>query len=372
MKYIGILTAGGDCPGLNAAIRGLGKAAINNYDMQLIGFKDGFRGIFENRFVNLDSKALSGILTMGGTLLGSSRHKPHKMPVGNKTLDVTDVIKQNYEKHHLDMLVCLGGNGTQKNAYKLHKAGMNVITLPKTIDNDIDKTDFTFGFDSALGIATDAIDKLHSTALSHHRIIVVEIMGNKTGWLTLGSGIAGGADVIMIPEIPYDINKIAESVLERKRHGKSFSIVAVAEGAMSKDLFKRKKEIEDILDKEKDKDVRKNLKEDLKDLKRANSAHAYRVASKLEKLTKIETRVTVLGHLQRGGTPSATDRLLATRLGTACARYIHEGVSGVLVAAKANNTKAVPLSEVVNKTKFIPENHHWIRSAKKIGICLGE
>ena len=233
-KYIGVLTSGGDCPGLNAAIRGVGKAAQGYFGMQVIGFRDGFRGLMENRTMHLDHAALSGILTVGGTILGTSRDKPHRMPVGNKTLDVTDAIIATYERHHLDALICIGGGGTQKNALHLKQKGLNVITLPKTIDNDVARTDVTFGFDTALGIATEAIDRLHSTAHSHHRIIVVEIMGHRSGWLALGAGIAGGADVILIPEIPYDVEKIAKAIRQRSRTGKPFSIVAVAEGAMSK------------------------------------------------------------------------------------------------------------------------------------------
>jgi 6-phosphofructokinase 1 len=234
-NHIGLLTSGGDTPGLNAALRGIGKAAIRKYDMQVIGFKDGFRGLMENRIMRLDQKILSGILTLGGTILGTSRDKPHKMPIGGQIMDMTDVIAENYYKQHLDCLVCLGGGGTQKNAYELVKKGLNIITLPKTIDNDVVLTDMTFGFDTALGVAVDAIDRLHSTAHSHHRIIVVEIMGNRAGWLALGAGVAGGADVILIPEIPYHIEAVAESILRRARNGSPFSIVAVAEGAMTRE-----------------------------------------------------------------------------------------------------------------------------------------
>jgi len=231
-KHIGILTAGGDSPGLNAAIRGVGKAAQGHYGMQMIGFLDGFRGLVDNRIQRLGGETLSGILTQGGTILGTSRDKPHRMMFGGKTQDMTDVIVENYEANHLDCLVCIGGGGTQKNALKLKEKGLNIITMPKTIDNDVAMTDVTFGFDTALGIATDAIDRLHSTAHSHHRIIVVEIMGHRAGWLALGSGIAGGADVILLPEIPYDLETVAGAIRDRSRSGKNFSIVAVAEGAL--------------------------------------------------------------------------------------------------------------------------------------------
>src|SRR5262245_59457095 len=234
-KNIGILTSGGDCPGLNAAIRGIGKAAQGAFGMHVQGFRDGFRGLMENRTMALDREALSGILTVGGTILGTSRDRPYRMLIGGKEMDVTDAIVANYEKHHLDVLVCLGGGGTQKNALYLKEKGLNVITLPKTIDNDVAMTDVTFGFDTALGIATEAIDRLHSTAHSHHRIVLVEVMGHNAGWLTLGAGIAGGADVILIPEIPYDVAAVADAIRWRRQRGKRFSIVAVAEGALSKD-----------------------------------------------------------------------------------------------------------------------------------------
>ena len=234
-KRIGILTAGGDSPGLNAAIRGVGKTALGFYGMEILGFRDGFRGIVEDRRLKLDKSTLAGILTVGGTILGTSRDKPHRMLIDGRTRDMTDVIVENYEKLGLDALVCLGGGGTQKNALHLSKAGLNIITLPKTIDNDVAMTDSTFGFATALDIATETIDRLHSTAHSHHRIIVAEIMGHRAGWLTLGAGIAGGADVILIPEIPYDVENIAEAIKRRSRRGTNFSIVAVAEGAMSID-----------------------------------------------------------------------------------------------------------------------------------------
>ncbi len=234
-KHIGILTAGGDSPGLNAAIRGVGKAAQSHYNMQMIGFLDGFRGLVDNRSIRMEGNMLSGILTRGGTILGTSRDKPHRMMFGGKKQDMTNVIVENYNSHQLDALVCIGGGGTQKNALELMDKGLNIITLPKTIDNDVGMTDTTFGFDTALGIATDAIDRLHSTAHSHHRIIVVEIMGHRAGWLALGSGIAGGADVILLPEIPYDLDTVATDIRSRVRGGKKFSIVAVSEGALPKD-----------------------------------------------------------------------------------------------------------------------------------------
>lgn len=369
-KYIGILTSGGDSPGLNAAIRGVGKAALNHYGMQIIGFRDGFRGLMENRVMRLDGGELSDILTRGGTILGTSRDKPHRMPVGGKLLDMTDVIVGNYHDNHLDALVCLGGGGTMKNALRLKEKGLNVITLPKTIDNDVALTDITFGFDTALGIATDAIDRLHSTAHSHHRIIVVEIMGHRAGWLALGAGIAGGADVILIPEIPYDVASVAEAIRERSRRGKPFSIVAVAEGAISI------QEHTDLLAAQKKKTGSKqkpSKKTDAEELPEAQYAEkTVRLAKQLELLTGLESRITILGHLQRGGIPSAADRLLATRLGTACTDLINKSHYGVMVAAREDGTKAVKLEDVAGKVKAVPPDHPWVLSARHVGTSMGD
>ncbi len=367
-KYIGILTSGGDSPGLNAAIRGVGKAALNHYGMHIIGFRDGFRGLMENRTMRLDSGELSDILTRGGTILGTSRDKPHRMPVGGKVLDMTDVIVGNYHDNHLDALVCLGGGGTQKNALRLKEKGLNIITLPKTIDNDVAMTDTTFGFDTALGIATEAIDRLHSTAHSHHRIIVVEIMGHRAGWLALGAGIAGGADVILIPEIPYDVESVAEAIRERSRGGKPFSIVAVAEGAISKQDFLAQLAAQE----KKTKGKKKGSADAPQSTEIQYADHTLRLAKKLEQLTGLEARVTILGHLQRGGIPSAADRLLATRLGTACADLISKGHYGVMVAAKGDETRAVKLEDVAGKVKTVPPDHPWVASARRVGTNLGD
>ena len=371
-KYIGLLTSGGDCPGLNAAIRAIGKSAISSSGMEVIGFKDGFRGLMENRAVQLENDLLSGILTLGGTILGTSRDKPHKMSMGGKLVDMTDVIVENYHNHHLDALVCLGGGGTIKNAYRLAQKGLNIITLPKTIDNDVEGTDITFGFDTALDVAVDAIDRLHSTATSHHRIMVVEIMGHRAGWLTLGAGIAGGADAILIPEIPYSVNIVAESILDRSRKGKHFSIVAVAEGAMSVDEYKKRQLLRDKIQKEEDPDKRKTLKSNLREMEALHNGNTIRLSAELEKMTGLESRVTILGHIQRGGTPSAADRLLATRLGTAAVEFINKGSSGIMVASRRDDTVAVPLEEVVGKTRLVPIDHEWLRSARKVGTCLGD
>jgi 6-phosphofructokinase len=370
-KYVGVLTAGGDTPGLNAALRGLGKSAHAAFDMQLIGFYDGFRGLMQDRMVNLDESALSGILTTGGTILGTSRDKPDRMPVGGKLMDMTDAMADTYHRHHLDVLVCIGGGGTQKNAYKLVEKGLNIITMPKSIDNDVSCTDVSIGFDTALGIATDAIDRLHSTAHSHHRIVVVELMGHNTGWLALGAGVAGGADVILIPEIPYDTEVVAEAILERSRGGKRFSIVAVSEGAMSKeddkiyqDLLKDKKKADKKSDKA-------EVKAKLADFQTNHTGNTMRLAQELEQLTGLESRVTILGYVQRGGTPSAMDRLLATELGTATAALIDKGEKGVMVAVRGSVMEPVGLENVVNQRRTVPLDHIWVHTARRVGTCLG-
>jgi ATP-dependent phosphofructokinase / diphosphate-dependent phosphofructokinase len=388
-KCVGVLTAGGDSPGLNAALRGMGKAAIESYGMQIIGFKDGFRGLMQDRIMYLESSNLSGILTVGGTILGTSRDKPNAMPVGNKVMDMTDAMVDIYKKHHLDVLICLGGGGTQKSALKLMQKGINVITMPKTIDNDVARTDVTFGFDTALGIATEAIDRLHSTAHSHHRIILVEVMGHRAGWLALGAGIAGGADVILLPEIPYDINKVSEAILRRSRGGKHFSIIAVSEGAMSiedaqflaksetekaeeKKKKKEKETLEEPKKEKKEKKVKEGKEGDGEDVDSYATSKTFKLARQLEALTGLESRVTILGYLQRGGAPSAGDRLLATRLGTACAALVEEGKYGVMVASRGDGTEPVPIEEVAGNRKIVPADHPWIESARRVGTCLGD
>jgi 6-phosphofructokinase 1 len=371
-KFIGILTAGGDSPGLNAAIRAVGKSAIGTYGMQVIGFRDGFRGLMANRTIRLDETTLSGILTVGGTILGTSRDKPHRMLIGGKTLDMTDAIIDIYHKHHLDALVCLGGGGTQKNALHLARKGLNIITLPKTIDNDVAMTDMTFGFDTAMSIATEAIDRLHSTAHSHHRIVVVGIMGHNAGWLALGAGIAGGANVILIPEIPYDIEVVADAIRQRSRAGKNFSIVAVAEGARSKENAILWQTAIEAKENAENKQQKQEAKARLEELIVQQADNTLRLSKALEKLTASESRMTILGYLQRGGTPSAADRLLATRLGTACTALINKGIFGVMVAIHGEQAVPVPLEEVVGKCKTIPLDHPWLETARLVGISLGD
>lgn len=371
-KKVGILTAGGDSPGLNAAIRGFGKAALSYHGMELIGFKDGIRGLAEGRYMNLDSDVLSGILTQGGTILGTSRDKPHRMMVDGEVRDMIPTIVENYERAGLEALVCIGGGGTAKNAYRLSQAGLNVIHLPKTIDNDIAHTDTSFGFSTALGIATDAIDRLHSTAHSHHRVIVVEIMGHKAGWLALGAGIAGGADIILIPEIPYSVDSIARSITQRAEHGRAFSVVAIAEGA---------RDLQDTADLEAAEALVKGAKS--ADAKAAAKAHrgniisshrenAFALADALEAKTGLESRVTVLGYVQRGGTPDYQDRLLGTLLGGAGADLVQDGIYGITVASQGQSAVPVPLEEVAGNLKTVPLDHPWVTAARHVGTGLGD
>ena len=333
--------------------------------------------------MTLDDKALSGILTLGGTILGTSRDKPHKMPMGGEILDMRHVAVENVEKHQIECLVCLGGGGTQKNAMRLHKAGIDVLTLPKTIDNDVAETDITFGFDTAMTIATDAIDRLHTTATSHHRIIVCEIMGHNSGWLALGAGISGGADVILIPEIPYDLNAVAEHLLARRRNGKRFSIIAVAEGAMSiEEIEEKEKKKQEKKDRnKKDGDSKKKKKDKSEDgrLKDADGipynlvqeSKASRLTRQLQKLTGIEARVTALGHVQRGGIPTATDRMYSTLLGTKAAALLAEGTYNVMVAVRGTRCVPVPLERVAGKKKTVPPDHPWVEAARLVGTCMG-
>lgn len=369
-KNIGILTAGGDSPGLNAAIRAIGKSAIREHGWNVIGFRDGFRGLMQNRFVRLDSEVLSGILTLGGTILGTGREKIHKMDVGGQRMDVRDVMLEVFNDHQLDALVCLGGGGTQANALRLTERGMPVVTLPKTIDNDVWGTDRTLGFDTALNIATEAVDRLHSTAHSHHRIIVVEIMGHNAGWLTLGAGLSGGADVILIPEIPYSIELVAESIRNRRSSGSTFSIVAVAEGAidhaLAADLAALKERASGS-----EAEQRSALKGEIKQMFSSRPT-TVKIARQLEEMTGLESRVTILGHIQRGGTPSPVDRILATTLGTACTEVIDRDEFGVMIAARGDDYVTVPLRDVAGKRSIVPEDHRWITAARSLGVCMGD
>ncbi|HEY3446994.1 MAG TPA: ATP-dependent 6-phosphofructokinase [Myxococcales bacterium] len=387
-RCIGILTAGGDCPGLNAAIRGVAKAAIAEYGMKVIGVLDGFRGLVENRTVPLDGHAVSGILNLGGTILGTSRDRPQKLLMGDRELDMSSAAVDNASRLGIDTLVCLGGGGTQKNALVLQKAGLDVLTLPKTIDNDVAGTDVSFGFDTALTIATEAIDRLHTTATSHNRLIVCEVMGHNAGWLALGAGIAGGADVVLIPEIPYDLSVVAEHLFDRRRHGKRFSLIVVAEGARSK------AEVASELA------SGRRGKSGKKSRAKAGAVHgrggpaadviaapagaheptfhlvqepmASRFARQLQQLTGTEARVTSLGHVQRGGSPTAADRILCTRLGSRAAELLAEGVSGAMVAVQGEKCEPVGLEKVAGFKKIVPPDHPWLSTARLVETCLGE
>ncbi len=340
--------------------------------MEVLGFRDGFVGLMQDRYVRLESEDLSGILTRGGTVLGTSRVKVDKIDTRDgDRVDGREKMREVVEKHELEALVCLGGDGTAKNALKLFDIGVPVLTLPKTIDNDVVGTDVTFGFDTAMYIATEAIDRLHSTAHSHHRIMVVEVMGHSVGWLALGAGLAGGADVILMPEIPYDVEAVASSIGARRAAGSTFSIVAVAEGAISRDDAA----IRDSMEEQRqaaDRRSQKAIKKKLKEFEGARAGGTAQLASTLAGLTGLESRITILGHVQRGGTPTPADRLLATRLGAATADYIADGVSGVLVAARGESTEAVPLKKVAGKRKTIPLDHHWIETGRHLGIALGD
>jgi ATP-dependent phosphofructokinase / diphosphate-dependent phosphofructokinase len=355
-KTFGILTAGGDCPGLNAAIRGVCRAAHDRYGMKIIGIADGFRGLIDGNVHPLNPADFSGILTRGGTILGASREKPFKDDVGDAGEIVGEkvaAIKKTYRKLGLDCLVVIGGNGTNTTGYRLSQEGLNVVGLPKTIDNDIVGTDRTFGFQSALAIGTEAIDRLHSTAQSHSRVIVIELMGHKAGWLALYAGVAGGGDVILIPEIPYDIKAIGRHLEHRANSGKTFSIVVVAEGALSVEEGKMEKR------------DRKKYRID------NGPSVAYRVAREIQAETSMETRATVLGYVQRGGIPSASDRVLATSLGTATADILAKGDYGRMVALDGDIITSVNLSVPEGKVKTVSENHYMLDTAIAVGTCLG-
>lgn len=371
-KKVGILTAGGDSPGLNAAIRAFGKTAIGHYRMDLIGFRDGVTGLVENRYDVLDGKVLSGILTVGGTILGTSRDKVHRFATPDGPVDMVPQVVENYERAGLDALIMLGGGGTAKNAKRLVDAGLNVIHLPKTIDNDIAETDTTFGFATATEIATEAIDRVHSTAHSHHRIILTEIMGHRAGWLTLGAGIAGGADIILIPEIPYTVESVANTIKERTRRGSSFSVVAVAEGARDVDDAADYEAARLLVKAAKTPEQQRAAKAHLRNVEDTQREHTFKLARELEAATGLEARVSILGYVQRGGSPSAADRVLATRLGTVAADLVAEGEFGVMVASKGEEAVPVPLDLVAGRTKLVPPDHAWVQAARKVGTGLGD
>ncbi|MDR2739504.1 MAG: 6-phosphofructokinase [Treponema sp.] len=357
-KTFGILTAGGDCPGLNAAIRGVCRAAHDRYGMIAVGIANGYRGLIDEDWRILRPVDFMGILTRGGTILGTSREKPFKARSREYNNDIGEdkvgAIKETYRSLKLDCLVVLGGNGTNTTGYLLSREGLNILGLPKTIDNDIMGTDRTFGFHSALSIATEAIDRLHSTAQSHSRVMIIELMGHKAGWLSLYAGVAGGGDIILIPEIPYDIKVIARHLEKRTQSGRSFSIVVAAEGAMSMEEAKMEKK------------ERKKHREQT-----GSPSIAYRLAREIEAETGLETRATVLGYTQRGGIPSASDRVLATSLGTEAAKLLARGDYGKMVALQGDTIGAVDLSIPAGKIKTVPADHYMIDTAMAVGTCLG-
>ena len=337
---VGILSSGGDCPGINATIRGVGKTAVNHFGMDVIGICDGFQGLLNGEYISLDDKSLSGLLSLGGTILGTSREKPFRKLLDGNNDTKPQIIIDNYKKLGLDCLVCIGGNGTQKTAYKVSQLGVNVIGIPKTIDNDVYGTDVTFGFNTAIDIATEAIDRLHSTASSHKRVMVIELMGHKAGWITLYAGMAGGADIILLPELGCDINKVNKAILNRVKKDKAYSIVAVGEGL--------------------------ELNEGGKGI-----SPASRISKLIQEATGLETRETILGYVQRGGSPSAFDRNLATRLGGHATELIAKGKFGRMVSLTDDKISSVPLEEVAGKLKLVTPDHDLILHGKRMGISFG-
>ena len=331
------MTSGGDCPGINATIRGVCKTAVNHYGMEVTGIHSGFLGLLENDFEELTDASMSGLLNRGGTILGTSREKPFKKNASPEQQERRQLILDNIEKMQLDAIVCIGGNGTQKSAAKLAGIGIPVVSIPKTIDNDVWGTDLTFGFDTAVTIATDAIDRLHSTASSHKRVMVIEVMGHKAGWIALYSGMAGGGDVILLPEIPYNIQNIRDAIIERINKGRTYSIIVVAEGIPT-DGVKR--------------------------------AGEY-MAQMIEYETGIETRETVLGYIQRGGSPTPFDRNLATRMGGHATELIAQGNFNRMVAMKGNDIISVPLEEIAGRLKTVPVDHDLVVQGRRMGICFG-
>ena len=356
IKTIGILTSGGDAPGLNAAIRALCIAGKNKYGMKFVGVRNGYRGLIDGDCFKMDNMDFDSMINMGGTVLGTSRVKPFKNPVPDPKTGLlpVDGIKQTFKKFKLDALVCIGGNGTNTTASLLSDEGFNVIGLPKTIDNDIVGTDETFGFRTAIDVATNGIEAIRTTARSHSRVMVVEIMGHKVGWLGLYAGIAGNADAILLPEIPYDIKKLGKFIKARKAAGHNYSIIACSEGALNIEESKLSK------------------KEFKKSREAMTQSIGYRVAKELEAETGLETRTSVLGYLQRGGEPSPYDMILATKIGAAAADFLAQKKFGNLVAVKGGEITATPLSTVAGVVKPIPANDPMLQTARNLGICFGD
>jgi len=355
---VGFLTSGGDCQALNATMRGVAKALYNMYeDVEIIGFEDGYKGLMYADYRIMKPADFSGILTEGGTILGTSRQPFKLMRTPDENgLDKVEAMKHTYRKLKLECLVVLGGNGSQKTANLLREEGLNIVSLPKTIDNDLWGTDMTFGFHSAVEVATSAIDCIHTTAASHGRVFIVEVMGHKVGWLTLYAGMAGGADIILIPEIPYDLDIVIEALKKRNKQGKRFSILAVAEGAISKEDAALSK---------------KALKEKKKNGMVYPSV-AYEIGAQITEKTGSEVRVTVPGHTQRGGGPCAYDRVLSTRLGAAAASMIRDKRYGYMVSVQGDEIAETPLEVVAGKLKTVDPNCSTIRQAKLLGISFGD
>ena len=359
VKRIAILTGGGDCPGINAVIRATTKKAILEYGIEVIGIKDGYEGIINNQYRKLDYDDVSGILTSGGTILGTSNTaNPYRYPVrkGNQLAfeDMSETTLKNVEKLNIDCLVCIGGDGTLDIAHRLSRDGIPIVGIPKTIDNDLRGTDIAFGFDSAVYIATEGIDRVHTTAQSHHRVMIVEVMGRNAGWIALHSGIAGGGDIILLPEIPYDIDIVAEKVKERSKRGKRFSIAAVAEGAKPKGG--------DIV-------IQRIVKESSDPIRLGGIG--FVLGAQIEERTGIETRTVVMGHLLRGGSPTPFDRVLATRLGTKAVDMIKNKQFGYMVGVKGNSLVKVPLEDVATGPRTVPLDDPLIQAARAVGTCFG-
>ena len=334
---IGILTSGGDCPSINATIRGVCKSALNHYGMEVYGIHNGFRGLIDGQINRLTEDSISGLLTLGGTILGTSREKPFKNTSTATSGNKPSIIQNTINNYGIDCLVCIGGNGTQKTAAKLMEVGINVISIPKTIDNDVWGTDISFGFDSAVSIAADAIDRLHSTASSHQRVMVIEVMGHKAGWLALYSGMAGGGDIILMPEIPFDIHRIGDTIINRLKKGKPYSIGVVAEGINTPDGKKA----------------------------------AQYIAEEIEYETGFETRETVLGYIQRGGSPTSFDRNLATMMGGHAVELISKGEFGRMVALQGNKIDSIPLQDTAGKLRLVTEDNELLIQGRRMGICFG-
>jgi 6-phosphofructokinase 1 len=359
-KRVGILTGGGDCAGLNAVIRAVTKKAILEHGMEVIGIEDGYEGLVEGRFRRLEYDDVSGILTLGGTILGTSnKANPYRYLVRKAEQWVTEDLSQNVIKNFkamgLSVLVCIGGDGTLTIAHRLMNEGIPIVGVPKTIDNDIPGTEMTFGFDTAVAVVTEGVDRIHSTAQSHHRIMIIEVMGRKAGWIALYAGIAGGGDIILIPEIPYRLDAIVQKVQERSRQGKRCSIIVVAEGALP----------------EGGQVVVKRLVQDATEPVRLGGI-GFVLGEQIEQKTGLETRAVVMGHLQRGGSPSAPDRILATRLGTRAVELLVNGEFGYMVGVRCEELVKVPLSEVAQGHRLVPLNHPLIRSARSVGASFGD